>query len=52
MIFRKLEKLNFIKKIDKAGVIKKLISTPLTLQTMQQLNIKPWRRALGPWCRK
>ena len=49
---RKLEKKNFLSKIAKAGVIKILITIPLTLETMRQLIIKPWRRSLGPWGQK
>ena len=51
IIFRKFE-LKFIKEIPKTGAIKILITIPLTLETMQQLIIKPWRRSLRPWCRK
>ena len=40
-VFQKFEKNNFFfKKIAKAGVIKQLITIPLTLETMQQLIIK------------
>ena len=52
IIFRKFKKFIFYQKIALAGVIKILITIPLTLETMQQLIIKPWRRSLGPWCRK
>ena len=38
--------------ISKTGVIKMLIEIPLTLETMQQLIIKPWRRSQGLCCRK
>ena len=41
IIFRKLKKNKFYQKIDTAGVIKILISTSLTLETMQQLIIQP-----------
>ena len=47
-----MENLNFIKKIAKAGVIKTSITISLTLETMHQFIIKPWRRSLGPRCWK
>ena len=52
IIFRKFKKFIFYQKIAQAGVIKILITILLTLETMQQLIIKPRRRSLGPWCRK
>ena len=45
-------KLNLIKKITEAGVIRILIIFPLTVETMQQLIIKPWKRSLGTWSTK
>ena len=33
-------------------VIRILITIQLTVKTLQPLNIKPWRRSLGPWWRK
>ena len=52
-ILQKFEKkFKFYPKIKKTGVKKTLITIPLFLETMQQLIIKPWRRSLGPWCRK
>ena len=50
-IFQNL-KFKFNQKIAIARVIKRLITTPLTLETMQQFTISIWRRPLGPWCRK
>ena len=51
-IFQKLEKIvNLIQKLLKLES-KKLITIPLTLETMQQLIIKPWRRFEGLCCRK
>ena len=45
--FRKFEKkFKFNNKIAKSEVIKILITFPIALKTMQQLNIKPWR---APW---
>ena len=49
---KKFEKLNFITKNAKAGVIKILITIPLAAKTQLQLVIKPWRLSLGPWCRE
>ena len=45
-------KTKFYRKIAKAGVIKKLTTIPLTLETMRQLIIKSWRMSLGPSCWK
>ena len=42
----------FYQKIAKAGVIKKLMTKPLALETIQQFIIKQRRSSLGPWCRK
>ena len=50
IIFLKFE-IKLYQKIDKAGVIKILITIPLTLETMPQLIINSWRRSPGPWCR-
>ena len=50
--FPKIWKNKFYHKIAKAGVSEIFITIPLTLETMQQLILKPWRRFLGPWCRK
>ena len=51
-ILQKFEKqLNFIKQLLKLESLK-FITIRLTLETMQKLNIKPWRRSLGPWCQK
>ena len=38
----------FYRKIAEAGVIKILITNPLTVETMQQLIIMPWRRSYDP----
>ena len=51
IIFRKVEN-KFYQKIAKAGVMKTLMTSPLTLETMRQLNIETWRRSIGHWCRK
>ena len=53
--FQKFEKFKFYPKISKTGVIvddSKLITIPFTLETMQQLIIKPMRRFEGLCCRK
>ena len=43
--FRQFEKL--YQKIAKIRVIKTLITITLTLEIMQHLNFKPWRRSHG-----
>ena len=43
---KKFEKLKFYPKITKTGVLKKMITIPLTLETMQQLIIRPWRKKI------
>ena len=50
IIFLKFE-IRTYSKIAKAGVIKKL-TIPLTIETTQQIIIKPWKRSPGPWCLK
>ena len=47
-----LKKIKYYQKLAKTGVIKIMITIPLTLEAMQQLIIQPWRRSLVPWCRK
>ena len=50
-LFSESKKIKFYRKIAKAGVIKKMITISITLETMRQLIIKLWR-SLGPWCSK
>ena len=45
IIFRKYEKIK-LQKIAKDGVLKIFLTNPLTLETMQQLIIKHWRKSL------
>ena len=47
-ILQKIEKIKFYQKVGKIRVIKILRTIPLTLETMQQLIIKPRRRSLVP----
>ena len=43
-IFQKFDKIKLYQQIAQAGVVKIMITIPLTLETMRQPIIKPWKR--------
>ena len=49
IIFQKLDtKIKFHPKNVKTGVVKNLMTIPLTPEIMRKLIITPWRRSVGP----